>query len=59
MRMNAMKGQQRIAQGIALGINGCSIPALKGQKRYSRAMPCDDDEILLPYKICARTCARP
>ena len=41
MRMNALKGQQIIAQGIALGINGCPIPALKGQKRYSRAMPCD------------------
>ena len=41
MRMNALKGQHIIAQGIALGINGCPIPALKGQKRYSRAMPCD------------------
>ena len=38
---DGLKGQQLLAQGIALGLNGCPIPALKGQKRYSRAMPCD------------------
>ena len=41
MRISAPKGQQLIAQGIALGIDGCVVHALKGQKRYSRAMPCD------------------
>ena len=40
LRANAPKGQQRSAQGSALGGDEQTAPALKGQKSYSRAMPC-------------------
>ena len=49
---HALKGQKLLAQGIALGICGCKLVALKGQKlSISKLLPFQGDLVYLFFSI--------